>query len=385
MEGRTPMDKNLLIEELRQKVSNLENILAILPGHVYWLNRDNVYLGCNDILVQTLKLSSRRNIVGKRNIDILENKAQAAGLDATNRKVMETGETFSLEETTTYQASTKTFLTQKVPLKDSTGEINGLLGVSFDITDFKQMEQSKATRKKAEVSKQVKSDFIRNMEHDIRTPLSGILSVATYLADQEKDLQKKGLLEDLESASQELIAYFNSVVAVSRMNGFGIPLLKERFNLKDLVISIYKLELPAAKNKNLALHIDFKEDVPHDLVGDSFRVYRILLNLTSNAVKFTQKGYVKITISIAKKKSNQALIEFKVKDTGIGISADDHEKIYEKFSSSSSDEKNRANTGFGVGLWIVKQFVNDLKGSIEIKSKLGKGSIFTCQLELELP
>ncbi|HVY53409.1 MAG TPA: PAS domain-containing protein [Gammaproteobacteria bacterium] len=286
-----------LIEKLKEEVCYLDNILALMPGYVYWLDSNNVFLGCNNMLVELFNIDSREQIVGKNNFDFLD-KPQAELLDAANNKVMENGEPYIFEETIKWPDSDKTYLTHKVPLKNMQGQIVGLLGVSFDISDRKKVEEE---LRLMALSNQAKTDFIRNMEHDIRTPLSGMLSVASHLASIETDPTKKELLMDLENASQELIGYLNTIIEVSRMDEGRVPAIMQEFNFEHMVKSMFMLELPAAKSKKIDFILAYDDAIPEKVVGDSFRAYRILLNLVSNAIKFTDQGFVKINIKLLEK------------------------------------------------------------------------------------
>ncbi len=369
-----------LIEKLKEEVCYLDNILALMPGYVYWLDSNNVFLGCNNMLVELFNIDSREQIVGKNNFDFLD-KPQAELLDAANNKVMENGEPYIFEETIKWPDSDKTYLTHKVPLKNMQGQIVGLLGVSFDISDRKKVEEE---LRLMALSNQAKTDFIRNMEHDIRTPLSGMLSVASHLASIETDPTKKELLMDLENASQELIGYLNTIIEVSRMDEGRVPAIMQEFNFEHMVKSMFMLELPAAKSKKIDFILAYDDAIPEKVVGDSFRAYRILLNLVSNAIKFTDQGFVKINIKLLEKNEQNIKVECSILDSGIGIDQGEKEKIYEKFSRGAA-VNNRAYKGMGLGLWIVKEFVRDLEGTIRLDSQPGKGSCFTCTLIFKLP
>lgn len=376
--------KDTIIAKLKEDIHRLEEILALLPGHVFWVDRDNVYLGCNNAVARMFCFSSPKDIVGKKNKNFLP-KSEAKVLDTMNSRIMEIGESYVLEETTEYNDESKTYLSQKTPFRDSQNNVVGLLGISFDISDRKQMEKKlKEARLKAEISSQVKSDFIRNMEHDIRTPLSGILSVAAHLASIEQEPQKKELLEDLKHASQELTEYFNDIIEISRLSEGNIPIIQKEFDLGNLVKSVFRLELPAAESKGLEFKVIFKENIPQIVIGDSFRTYRILLNLISNAIKFTEKGFLKITVQRKRQSNKKIVLEFSIQDTGIGIPEEDRENIYEKFSCGTFVE-NKVNVGMGLGLWIVKEFIQDMGGSIKLESELNQGSTFTCILPYALP
>lgn len=373
----------MLIAKLREDIDRLERLIALLPGNVYWLDRGNSYLGCNNIVAEISKLKATKDIVGKTNKELF-GEEEAKKIDSINIRVMETGDQYNLEEVSDWENVTRTYLTQKVPWRDKHGEVIGVLGVSVDISDRKRMEKElKEARLKAEISNQAKLDLIRNMEHDIRTPLGGIFSTAGYLASIEKEPQKKELLQDLQDAAQELISYLNGIIERAHLSEGGIPIVEKAFNLERIVKSIYALELPAAKNKGLLLDLIFDEKIPKQIIGDSFRVYRVLLNLASNAIKFTQKGYVKIIVQLIEQSAEQATIELSMEDSGIGIAEQDIENIYEKFSCGTND-MSKTNIGTGLGLWIVKQFTQELGGSITLKTEVNKGSLFTCVLPFKL-
>jgi two-component system, OmpR family, aerobic respiration control sensor histidine kinase ArcB len=377
------IEKDELILKLKEEIDRLENIIALLPGHVYWLNKDNIYLGCNNLQAKAANLTTRKSIVGKTNYDLIQKK-QAETLNAINKKVMASGEATMIEEVSKWSNGLRTYLSHKVPIRNAQGVVTGLLGVSFDISDRKKMEEElKLAKEQAEIFSQAQSDFIRNMEHDIRTPLSGILSVASHLAAIEEDAEKKELLSDLENASQELISYFNSIIEVSRVTQGRIPTIAQEFDICNMVTSVFKLELPVAKSKKINFILNYEENIPQKVVGDSFRTYRILLNLVSNAIKFTDQGHVKISVRLLEKSSEDIKVEFAIEDSGIGIKEDEREKIYEKFMRGNA--VLRAYKGMGLGLWIVKEFIRDLNGTIQLESTVMKGSIFTCTLPFKLP
>lgn len=373
-----------ITRNLQEKIRYLDSIIALLPGHVYWLDRNNTLQGCNDLQAQTSKLS-RQAIIGKRNSDLLPYD-QAKALDAVNLRVMETGEPYTGEESTETANGPIIYLSQKVPLYNQQGDIIGLLGVSFDITDRKRIEKElKVAKEKAELADQVKTEFIRNLEHDIRTPLSGIKSVTKYLETIETDVKKKEFLSDIEIATNELLNYLDNIVEFSQINTGISPVILKEFDLEQVIKGIINLELAAAKDKRLDLIFAYEADLPKKVIGDRFRLHRMLLNLVNNAIKFTDHGYVKINVSLAKRLTeNEVILRIAVVDTGIGIAKKNHEFIYDKFTRCDPSNKGTYK-GTGLGLWIVKQFINDLNGQIYLESELGKGSIFTCFLPFRLP
>lgn len=376
--------ENHYTKDLEEKIRYLDSIIALLPGHVYWLDRNNILRGCNDLQAEAVN-RARDELVGKRIKDFIP-ADQAAVLDDINLRVMETGESFTGEEIADMANGSGIYLSKKVPLYNKKGDVIGLLGVSFDITDRKRMEKElKEAKEKAELADQTKTDFIRNLEHDIRTPLSGIKSVTKYLERVEVDAKKKDFLSDIEIATNELLNYLDNMVEYSQITTGTSPVILKEFNLEEVIRGIFNLELAAAKDKRLELILEYASDCPKKVIGDRFRLHRLLLNLVNNAIKFTDQGFVKMTVALKEQMSkNEVLLQIAVADTGIGIAKKNHEMIYDKFTRCDPAYKG-IYKGTGLGLWIVKQFIKDLNGQISLESEIGKGSIFTCLLPFKLP
>lgn len=371
-----------------KKETLIEKIIAALPGHIYWVDKNNVYLGCNNLQAESLGLASPEEILGKTTDQLLQDPEQITAITQINQQVMKTGKLVILEEKTTLPDTNveSIFLSQKAPIFDENHQIMGMLGVSFDITDRKKMEQDLVKAKEeAEIANQVKDEFIRDMEHDIRTPIAGIIGICQALRTLEKDPQKNILLQDIETASQELINYFNEVLEFSHMESGGVKILLKKFNLRELIKTVLDIEIPAAKNKNLDLSVDYAEALPSVLIGDRYRLQRILINLVSNAIKFTQAGFVKINIaSLTKVSKKKAIMKIVIEDTGIGIPESKQAILFEKFSRGDPANRN-IYKAHGLGLPIVKQFVDELEGEIEIQSEAGKGTHFICYIPFKLP
>jgi PAS domain S-box len=175
-----------------ENLNMLENIIAVMPGNVYWMNREGIYLGCNDNEAQAVGLKSRFDIVGKRNIDI-SGFVIPDVLDQINQNVMKTGEVVVIEEPAILKDGTPaTFLSSKVPLFNSDETVIGMVGISIDITERKEAEKSlKMAKELAEAANQTKTEFLANMRHDLRTPFSGILGLTECMEQEETDAEKK--------------------------------------------------------------------------------------------------------------------------------------------------------------------------------------------------
>jgi two-component system aerobic respiration control sensor histidine kinase ArcB len=379
----TKIDENQTVTELHIKIDYLEKIISLMPGHVYWLDKNNVYQGCNDVQAKSVELKSRHDIIGKRNRDLIW-KEFADDLDNLNLEVMKTGKTHIEEENIRTVNGVKIVLSQKVPLYDNNNNVMGILGISFDITERKRMEKElREAKEKAEIVNQVKTDFIRNMEHDIRTPISGLIGVTNYLKAQQSNHRHRELLEDMELASCELRDYLNGILEFSQtMTNTGPPIEKE-VDIRNIITSVLNLQMPTIKDKNLELVTKYAKDVPQIVIGDTFRLHRILLNLVSNAIKFTNQGKVIIKTSIKSKDSDTLDLQISISDTGIGIAKQHQSIIYDKFTRCMPANQGTYK-GTGLGLWIVKQFLDEMGGHISLKSNVGKGSVFQITLPVRI-
>jgi signal transduction histidine kinase len=233
-------------------------------------------------------------------------------------------------------------------------------------------------------SKVIKTEFMRNMEHDIRTPFNGVLAMASCLRDLETDVAKKEYLSHIADSAQELLDYCNSILDFSKIAAGMLAVVNKKFDFKKLVYAIIKIELPAAICKKLELKITYANNIPNVLVGDYYRLQRILINLISNAIKFTATGYIQLHASLLQQTAKSVLLRIIVADTGVGIATEHQEYIFEKFSRISLSNKGTYK-GIGLGLGIVKQFMQEMGGEIDLLSSIGEGTRFICTIPFDLP
>jgi len=373
------IQKEKLQDEKEQAEFTLDYIIAHLPAHIYWKNRDGIYLGSNDSQAQSLGLTSSKEVIGKTDYDLPWGKENASKFRANDIEVMKTKNATSIEETALINGKQAIVLSQKLPLKNKKGEIVGVMGVSIDITDRKKMEEELLVAKeRAETANEVKTQFIQNMEHDLRTPASGVAQMLQLLSEDELEPSKKEVLTQLASAAQRLLDLLNDIVAFDKTSSGQLSVSLYKFDLYDIVKSIVDMETPTAQSKNVTLKTEIAADVPQYIISDKTRVFRILLNLVGNAVKFTHKGYVKVSISIAKKiDAKHFILKIVVEDTGIGIPEEKRKRIYDRFERCVPSNRGLY-PGSGLGLSITKQFVDELQGEIEVESSENVGTTFTC-------
>ncbi len=371
----------------KNSIERLNYIITKVPGYVFWKDKDLKLMGCNENFSRQVGLKRPDDIVGITDYDLPWEKSQTEQFLKDDLEVIRTGiSKLNIEEKQRQLDGKDLFLlTSKVPLFDKEG-IFRVLGIYIDVTKFKEVEQALCDAKeKAEFANQLKTDFILNMQHDIRTPICGILGMTELLIDTASHPELISSLKHIAIATKELLDYCNEVIDFANIEYCSRPILKKPFRIKELLRSITDMEKPAADLKKLNLIVDIKE-IPDVISGDLYRIKRILINVVSNAIKFTNEGYVKISVRLCPNSDikREIIINFSVEDSGIGIPEEKIDFIYEKFSKIIPSNKGLYK-GSGLGLRIAKEFVEELGGEIGVKSQLNHGTIFNISLPLSIP
>lgn len=373
-------------QEIERK-NLLETIIALMPGHVYWVDRNGIYQGCNDAQAKSAGLSSRAEIVGKRNKDLPWNLNTSVSqvIDSANEEIMSLNSPRTLEEPVAHiNGETGYCLSSKVPLHNAEGNVIGLLGISIDITAQKKAERELIKAKEAaEAANRAKTEFIANISHDVKTPLSGVIGMADLMMNDSAG-QEKQRAEAIHACGLQLLDFFNGCLDLSKMEMAGWVSEEEVFSLEKMLQEIVALFAPSAQMKNLEFKVEVDSELPQAVRAHRGSVYRVLLNLVGNALKFTSKGSVLVRGFFVEKVSpNQVRVALEVKDTGIGIPEDQHEIIFEKLRRLTPSYEGKVE-GSGIGLYIVDQYVKRMGGKIQVESTVGEGSTFTVFLTLML-
>lgn len=228
----------------------------------------------------------------------------------------------------------------------------------------------------AEEATITKSRFLANMSHEIRTPMNGVIGFMDLLSRTQLNKEQEGYLSQAQIASDMLLHVLNDVLDFSKIEADKLELKSSKFNLRDTVENIVLLLAPNAFQKGLELNLFIKPDVNEYLLGDSGRVRQILSNLISNAIKFTDQGEVYVSVESEVVEDGKHKLKIEVKDTGIGMSEDTVAALFEPFVQADNSS-TRQYGGSGLGLSISKKIANLMDGDIQVKSELGRGSVFT--------
>lgn len=370
----------------------IQQILEMIPGHIYWKDREGRFLGCN--LAQALAVGCQypNEVVGKTAYDTLPfNEAKI--IENTDKQIMSTGQSVNIEEWTTIASGIKCLMySYKSPLRDENHNIIGIIGVSLDITIKHKLRKSldinkklKAALAESEKIRATQRQFLEDQEHDTRTPLNGIVGAADVLASLTNDQQLLTYIDFIKRSGKELNAYNEELLAALYEGEGYYTCSMRRLDLYALISQVYNLNFATAKIKNLEYKLDYNDkcSIPQYIISDKKLISRCLSNLIGNAVKFTNSGFVYFVVSLLQDTTNNIIVEFKVSDSGIGISDDMQDKIFEIFTKVKASNKGDSNPGRGIGLTLARNAVYALDGELHLKSQLGKGSEFRILLPLE--
>ncbi len=281
--------------------------------------------------------------------------------------------------------------------KNEKGEIIGVVIVARDVTEQKRIEKelieakesaekakeiAEEAKNKAENAVKSKQQFLSNMSHEIRTPMNAIIGFTKVVLKTELTSKQKEYLTAIKISGDALIVLINDILDLAKVDAGKMTFEKIPFKMVNSLSAMIHLFETKIQEKNLTLIKEYDANIPEVMVGDPVRLHQIILNLISNAVKFTNVGSIKISVHLEKEDEKEVIIKFEVEDTGIGISANKIKSIFENFQQASSGT-SRLYGGTGLGLAIVKQLVEQQEGKIEVKSDIGKGSTFSFLLTFQ--
>lgn len=288
--------------------------------------------------------------------------------------------------------------------KDDQGNVIGAVVVARDITEQKRIgkelieakvfaelatEIAEEAKGKAESATRIANDavkakqqFLSNMSHEIRTPMNAIIGFTKVLLKTELNAKQKEYLTAIKISGDALIVLINDILDLAKVDAGKMTFEETPFKLAVSISAMLHLFETKIQEKNLVLIKEYDHNIPEVLVGDPVRLHQIILNLVSNAVKFTSKGSITVSVRLLEENEDLVLVEFGVADTGIGITEAKIEKIFENFQQASSGT-SRLFGGTGLGLAIVKQLVEPQGGTIKVRSKVEKGSNFSFTLPFQ--
>ena len=396
---------------LSQKV--LLHLFDKIPNYVFFKDRDMIYRLCNRNFARFAGFESYHGLVGKSDYDLPWGKTTADLYRDEDRQVIATGQSIPPKEVAMrIGGQDSVLLISKAPLLDEKQVVIGILGVYIDISQLKQSQQELIEAKeRAEIASKAKSEFIANMSHDLRTPITGIMGmhqgvlniIATlqrpadhprYSQTESQALaQAKEYMELAEGATEALLTVFNQILeAIQLESGQVDPPTVTTWAVRALFDQSIQLLQAVAHHKQLALSVHVAANVPAYLTGMRGYLERIVSNLIGNALKFTPQGFVRVAVSLAvetaRPETSRSVavgetisLLIRVQDSGIGLSSDQFETIFEPFSRLTPSYQGLY-SGSGLGLFMVKKYVAAMHGHIAVTSRVNEGSCFSLTLPL---
>lgn len=266
----------------------------------------------------------------------------------------------------------------------STALASIIMYFTMEDPDVKYISELNMARDQAEKANIAKTEFLSNMSHEIRTPLNAIVGFSECMLTS-KDLEEtKEFAQDVVNASENLLEIVNGILDISKIEANKMEIIEKEYNPREIFHSLGKLVTPRIKEKPIEFNMNISEDLPGILRGDMSKLKQVVLNILTNAAKYTDKGQIDLTVTcINRRNTNTCLLYIAVKDTGRGIKKENINKLFNKFERID-EEKNTTIEGTGLGLAITKSLTEMMGGKIVVNSKYGEGSTFRISLEQKI-
>ncbi len=393
--SRRLTDQHAILDKERKI---LRTIIDNVPDFIYVKDLESRFVVANSAVAELVGAQRPEDVLGKTDFEFYPREV-ANGFFEDEQQVIRSGEALvNREETVGTDAAdgVRHLLTTKVPLFDSEGRVNGIAGIGRDITLRKTIQNAleESNRElqeatdwanklalEAEEANRSKSEFLANMSHEIRTPMNGVLGMNGLLLGTDLDSEQRHFAEMVDASAKALLTVIDDILDYSKVEAGKMELDTMDFNLHALMGDLAEMMAERVGDKRLEFICAVAPEVTAHLQGDPGRLRQVLLNLISNALKFTRQGEVVARVSLISETDTEVLLRFAVRDTGIGIPLDKQKILFTSFTQVDAST-TRQYGGTGLGLAISKKLVELMGGGIGLESKEGVGSEFWFTIHL---
>lgn len=382
------LDKNVariwmnVQESVKKQNDILYQIINANPNVIFLKNLDGQFVVANKALADLFN-TKIENLLGKSDADFLRNPEEIKKLGELHKQVSQSAKSTGMVETSI--TNTKTGLVRwfeiNHQLLNTLGGGKYILGVAVDITEKKEyLKELEAQKSKAEDASSAKSEFLANISHEIRTPMNAVLGFADLLSNSVDDPTLLKYINAITDSSNSLLTILNDILDLSKIEAGGLELEYNPVSVKKLTEDVGNMFSPDVDKKGLSFLTEYAPRLPKGLLLDKIRMRQILVNLIGNAIKFTDKGHVRVTALFTPEKPGKTgTLVLSVEDTGKGIAEEKQQVIFESFRQQDGQD-NRKYGGTGLGLAITKKLTEAMGGHITLHSVPGTGSRFEVHL-----
>jgi two-component system sensor histidine kinase/response regulator len=374
-------DRQRAQEALHESEGRIRLLLDSTAEAIYGIDRDGQCTFCNPATLRLLGHQKPEDLVGRTLHNIIHHTHADGTTYAEENCAMSAslriGKGIHSDEEVFWRADGSSFHVEywAHPIRKE-GEIVGAVVTFLDITERKRAEEAlRKSKDAAEAGSRAKSEFLANMSHEIRTPMNGIIGMTDLALDTDLTGEQREYLSLVKSSAESLLHLINDILDFSKIEAGKFELEETEFEIRDLFSNTLKTLAVRAGKKNLELSVRVSAEVPRVVVGDSTRLRQLIVNLVGNAIKFTERGNVVVNAELESQSSDGVHLHILVSDTGIGISPEKQQLIFESFAQADGSTTRRFG-GTGLGLTISRRIVEMMGGRIWVESKVGQGSVF---------
>ena len=365
-------------KNLKHQQFQLQSVLDNTTSIIFIKDLQGKYTVANKRFMDLLQVQ-KNQVIGFTDYN-LTSKDQADYFTSLDTKVISERKPIEVEQIIEGPNGPVNLLLVKFPLFDQNNNVFGVSGIATDISERTQYQKELiSARQSAESAKLLQEQFLANMSHEIRTPMNGIQGMTNLLLESSLNNVQEKYATIIKRSVNNLLVIINDILDFSKIQAGKLSIEEIAFDIRESVDAIRPLFAHRLEKKGLEFELNMDEKVPNYLVGDSYRLNQVLVNLVGNAIKFTEKGKIVLSVSIKNETDNSGVIRFSVKDSGIGIEEEKLKLVFESFSQAGVDVARKYG-GTGLGLTISKQLVELQNGSIWVTSKYGEGSEFIFEL-----